>query len=161
PPSVVLSPWSDLMVAYAQARRVHKNETFNDALQRSYDLWHEHLESSFMGTVPADLTGMHLYNLNAEARAGALLAGLSWFVRRTATSGLSTLDLLKSLRDDIRDAVLNGKADDQQLVFGTCKDLCVLSSQTLRSQFANSVGLFLDAPENASKIVSAAMDDTL
>src|SRR5262249_28426364 len=86
PSSVVLSPWSDLMWAYAEAEKIHKNEPFDAALRRSYELLNEHLESSFIEIIPADLTSPQVDNLNAEARAGALLGGLSWFVKRTATS---------------------------------------------------------------------------
>jgi hypothetical protein len=96
---------------------------------------------------------------------GLVNAGLSQFVKRVSddsmTGGLSSMDLLRFLIRDMRDARLDGRDLDGALTLGSCSRECRLSSQTLRSELSVSMAQFLASLQNGSSIAQSAVGDFL
>lgn len=159
--SLVISPWSELAVAYADARLRHQySKTYSEALGRSFSLFFDHLELAFWETLPASLTGPAVGGWNTQVQAGLELAGLSQWVRRAANdsnfsaSALTTLQALRQLTDDLGDAKaqFDGNGARGPLTLGTCTSVCALSSKTARAHYAEAMATFLGSLANTSGI---------
>lgn len=158
---VVMSPWTELAVAYAEGRvRSARSSTYEDALEDAHLLLRDHLSFDYWSVVPADLTSDPAGGWNDAVQAGVELAGLSELVRRAAVdsqispAGLTTLQLLALLRRDLGDhgAQLDGHDDGGALALGTCGSVCALGPRTLRAHFAEAIASFLGSAANTSGI---------
>lgn len=158
---VVLSPFTELAVAYAAARVTSgRSATFGAALPVSVQLWWDHLRVDFWKVPPVSLTEGDAGGWNAAVQAGLALAGLSQLVRRMAEessispAGLTTLGLLALLQRDLTDAgaQLDGVDPGGALTLGLCPGVCALSGRTLRADFAEAMALFLGSARNTAAI---------
>jgi hypothetical protein len=163
---VVIGPWSELAYVLASARQARDlDDAFSTSLEKVLLLLRAHLEVDLWSTTPVDLTSGDDRTWQAPVQAGLEAAGFSQLVARMATAsgtgGLSSVDLLHVLSRDAADGLFDGRGVDGSLTLGTCKDVCRISSQTLRSNFADSMALFLAGDGNRSTIGAAAVNDFL
>jgi len=163
---VVVGPWSELAHVLASARQARNLDgAFSTSLEKVLLLLRAHLEVDFWSTSPVDLTSGDDRTWQAPVQAALEASGLSQLVARMATAsgtgGLSSVDLLRVLSRDAADGLFDGRGVDGSLTLGTCKDECRISSQTLRSNFADSMALFLAGASNRSTISAAAVNDFL
>ena len=189
--TLVISPFTDLAVNYAEARLAHHRETvFTDSLGKSYALFREHLENDFWSVVPVDLTTGGPRSLDVTVQAGAELAGLSMLVKLTddelGTQGHSTLQLEELLRRDVvggsRDQtdghclasgvsdvpVFDGcDANGAELALARCPNqmngckYTPMTSLSLRRDFSYATGIFLGDARNMSGVQALAMNTLL
>lgn len=157
--NVIISPWSELAVAYAETRFDNRISTsWPKAYSDSHVLWEQHLQLPFYRVRPRSLTDAPVGPWNEEVHAGVLATGLSMYARRIADeSGLSseafsTLAVLDVLRLDIRDSVgqFDGFAGSVPLSLGSCQQLdaqggsvCLFDGQSLRGRLNEAVAAFL------------------
>lgn len=163
---VVIGPWSELAYTLGVAKRASAPDgLFSTALESSTLLLRDHLEVEYWSTPPVDLTAGDARTWQAPVQAALEGAGFSQLVTRmateSATSGISAVDLLRALDRDAGDGLFDGRGPDGALTLGTCKVECRLSSQTLRSHLADSMGLFLGSAQNHSTIDAKAVNDFL
>ncbi len=155
----ILSPWTDLVVTYAEARlQSGRSPTYAIAVSDAHRRFRDHLEVDFWSTPPADLT-QPTSGWNASVQAGVEIAGFSMLTRRAAEdssispAGLTSLHLQARLTEDLRGpgAQLDGEGTSP-LFLGTCSTVCPMSGRTLRADLAEAIAAFLGSPQNGSGI---------
>lgn len=156
----IISPITELALDYALATTPTAS-SFAVALTTSTLLFRDHLEVDFWQQLPLDFTVETATTWAAPATFGLELAGLSELVTRmatdSATSGLSSMDLLRLLTLDAQDALFDGKSLQGPLLLGTCKMECVLSDETLRSDWSDSMAVFLSSGVNMTGLATSAV----
>lgn len=153
--SVVISPWSELAVEYADVRRRTFFEPYPEARDEAYRLLHQHLEHDFFAVVPRSLVDADAAAAwDERAQAGMVAAAFSYLARRIAVassvapSSLSSLVLLDALKSDLNasGAVLDGAGNAGIIELGNCPDdieYCAMSGRTFRGGIAEAAALFL------------------
>ncbi len=157
---ITISPWSELAVTYASSRSVHqKSPSYAAALDAAVKAFRDHLEVDYWSVPPTDLTsGAAAWN--EPVKLAVAYTAVSKLVLRMAQesqispSGLTTLQLLASLRTDLEDAQaqFDGRQDALDLEVGTCPSICRLKADTLRANLSESAAEFLGSSANRSGI---------
>lgn len=156
-----LSPWSEWATAYAGGRlQSHRESKYTDALKSAIFRFRDHVELDFWNVAPVVLSDKTVGAWNNQIQAGVAHAALSALTLRMAresqisTAGLSSLQLLAAVRDDLTDpmAVLDGVGIQGAWKIGTCTTVCALSPRTLRANLSEAAADFLGSSANKSGI---------
>ena len=161
---LIVSPFSHLAITVARASSSSTLD-FTMALETALLLFHDHVEADFWSIQPTDLTAAATQAWQPPVALGLELAGLSTLSYRIATDshtgGISTIDLFRLLDVDATDGVFDGKGPSGSLSLGICLSLCYLSGTTLRTNFADSMGMFLSSKANMSTLAAGTINDFL
>lgn len=163
-----ITPISHLEVALAGFYVRVKGKSFEEALNiaRNHLEWHFG-DLSWRGVVPADVTRAYRTQLDAAAKAGLLLAALSWEARSISENAglepageVTAMTLLESLYADLSwDGLFDGQGKDGQLILprgGVVDPLDLrptayaLGGNTVRADLALGMLRFVESPRNAS-----------
>jgi hypothetical protein len=159
--TVHLSPWSEWATATSLARaQARRDRSYAEALRSATFRMRDHLEIDFWSVTPQVLTEKPVGAWNNQVQAGVATAALSALSYRMArdsrisTAGLSTLQLLSAVRDDLGDTLglLDGQGVQGQLKVGTCSTVCSLSPRTLRANLSEAAADFLGSTANKSGV---------
>lgn len=150
-----VTPVSTLAVSLARFH-VAAGQSAADAHREALQHLHKHFGDVDWATItPVDLSAPGVTNLSPEARAGLVLAGLSWLAKQEAeasdlTPGLvvNAATLTSALARDAADGTLDGRAGTEQLKQGKVS----LTGLTLRAELVQAMSAFLNSPRNASAL---------
>jgi hypothetical protein len=160
--TAVLSPWSDWAMAHAEGRVAAGREgRYVDALKTAIHRFRDHVELDFWEVIPVVLSDPAVGAWSEQVQAAVLSSALSALTLRMAresrisASGLSSLQLVAAVREDVGDpeASLDGQGTGALLKVGTCTTICPLGPRTLRGHLAEAAADFLGSPANRSGIV--------
>jgi len=159
--TAVITPWSEWAFAYSFARHAAaRDRAYADALTHAIQRFRDHVELDFWNVVPTVMSDGAVGAWNNGVQAGLLLSSLSKLTAEMASdsqlsmAGLSSLELVAAVRDDLSDAqaVLDGAGTQGELKVGSCTNVCVLSPFTLRANLRNAAADFLASSANTSGI---------
>lgn len=152
---VRITPVSTLAVPLARFH-VSKGVAIGEAHREALKHLHAHFGGVDWSTItPADLTVEGVTNLSPEARAGLLLAGLSWMSKGHAETSdvapglvVNAATLTAALARDAADGTFDGAAGTEAVKQAKVQ----LTGATLRAELVSGMSGFINSPRNASAL---------